>query len=723
MFGLSDFTIHFLTAFPILVSLALVALLALAVYLYFRTNPPLPRFWRVLLGALRVIAILSLLAVLLEPVINYEREFERPRRLSVLLDRSQSMERVESNLSRHARLDSLLSSETYARMRQAASVTPFYFAGNVAPEQDKVEPDRTALGDVLHSLKSGQMTEPADGWLVFSDGRSNSGRSVTEAAGSLGIPTTTIDMASSAEAFDVAIDGVDYNNVMFVGQPTEIKVKLSWKNASGKSVRLALTGGDGATPTSDFPISEPSGKGDVTIKYVPGQPGQRLLKLNLSPLEGEESDQNNSRTVSVKVLKSRLQVLLVTARPDYEIGFLRRELLKSDHYSVDLCATGPRAGNLSKRFPSAQTELNRYDLVVLEDPDPSAFESAQSALKSYLSDKGGAIWVLLGEQFAARGPVKWFNELLPFAQTNRRSIEYVDFNGEPDENNLFHPSVSLADSRTGIREAWNNLPPFKTLVRCDAVDPTATQLVYAAIPSLPSARTPILGYKRFGPGKLLASAAGPYWSWGFQNVGFGGSDSSYAGFINGTVRWLTTRDDFDPIRISPEKEVFSRGEPVRFDAYAYDQGYRPIPGVSGDVTLKNREGGAEFEADLITHAEGKLDASFERIPPGQYGYTATLSRDGQQLKKSEGTIAVEQFSLEEYDQSGDPATLASLARLTGGSSWSYRQFSEAVSAMNLAPVRESTSGEIVLWSKFWLLLLFVLSLSAEWLIRKIHQLI
>ena len=723
MFGLRDFSIHFLTAFPVLVSLALVALLALAVYLYLRTNPPLPRAWRILLGALRVIAVLSLLAVLFEPVINYSRDFERPRRISVLLDRSRSMDRVESNLSRRARLDSLLSSESYARIRQSATVTPYYFAGEIAPDQDKIQPDRTALGDALHSLKSAQMTEPSDGWIVFSDGRSNSGRAVSEAAGSLGIPTTTIDMASSAESFDVAIDAVDYNNVMFVGQASEIKVKLTWKNASGKSVRIALTGGDGAAPTADFPITEPSGKGEVTLKYLPAQPGQRLLRVNISPLEGEESDRNNSRTISVKVLKSRLQVLLVTAHPDYEIGFLRRELLKSDHYAVDLCVTGPRAGNLSKRFPSGQTELNRYDLVVLHDPDPSAFEPASSVLKSYLSERGGAIWVLLGEQFAARGPVKSFNDLLPFSQENRRPIEYFDFNGEPDENNLFHPSVALADNRTGIRVAWNNLPPFKTLVRCDLKDPNATQLVYAAIPSLPSAKTPILGYKRFGPGKLLASAALPFWSWGFQNVGFGGSDSTYTGFINGTVRWLTTRDDFDPIRVSPQKEVFSRGEAVRFDAYAYDQGYRPIPGVTGSVKLKNRETSAEFEADLISHAEGKLDASFERIAPGQYSYTATLLRDGQEIRRNEGSVAVEQFSLEEYDQSGDPAALASLARLTGGTSWSYRQFNDAVAAMNLAPVQETSSGEIVLWSKFWLLLLFVLSLSAEWLIRKINQLI
>ena len=293
---------------------------------------------------------------------------------------------------------------------------------------------------------------------------------------------------------------------------------------------------------------------------------------------------------------------------------------------------------------------------------------------------------MLGEQFAARGPVGWFNELLPFAQSNRRTIEYIDLNGEPAENNLFHPTVSLADSRAGIREAWRNLPPFRSLVRCDVADPNSTQLVYAAIPSLPSARTPIFGFRRFGPGKLLANATLPLWTWGFQTVGFGGDDSTYARFVDGTVRWLTTRDDFDPVRVTSEKEVFSRGEPVRFEARAYDQGYRPIPGVTGTVTLSRRDDGSVHDADLVTRAEGRLEATIDHVSPGQYSYVATLSRDGQPLRRSEGTVAVEEFSLEEYDQSGDPAALAALAQMTGGSSWHYRQFSEAVSSMDLVLV-------------------------------------
>ena len=67
MFGLKDISINFLTSTPVAVSLALLLLAALAVYLYFRTNPPLPRYLRIILGGIRLIALLALFAALFEP--------------------------------------------------------------------------------------------------------------------------------------------------------------------------------------------------------------------------------------------------------------------------------------------------------------------------------------------------------------------------------------------------------------------------------------------------------------------------------------------------------------------------------------------------------------------------------------------------------------------------------------------------------------------------------
>ena len=64
MFGLTDIDIVFLSSVPWIVTLALTGLLALAVWIYFRTNPPLPKYKRIMLGALRVIAVLAVMVAL-----------------------------------------------------------------------------------------------------------------------------------------------------------------------------------------------------------------------------------------------------------------------------------------------------------------------------------------------------------------------------------------------------------------------------------------------------------------------------------------------------------------------------------------------------------------------------------------------------------------------------------------------------------------------------------
>jgi hypothetical protein len=723
MFGYKDLSLNFLTHTPILVWLGLVALLALALYLYYRTNPPLPKYLRIILGTLRVIAILALIAALLEPVLSYSREFQRKKLVTVVIDESASMGRVDLGKSRTARLDSLLSGESFGRLKSVADIRTYYFGGNLSSTPDKVRKDKTALGDAVDALRTRQVTDPSDLWILFSDGRSNSGRLPSEAAKGMTTPILAVNLSSDQGGFDLALENVSYNPVLFVGQPTEIKVTFNWRNAQGKQPVIQLLKGERAVAQTPFPISEDVGKADVTLKYTPSAPGQELLKVNIPAMDGEETSANNSRTISLKVLKSRLQILLVTSHPDYEVGFLKRYLTQSDKYDVDLKVTGPKAGNLSGKFPSQQTELNRYDLVVLFDPDPQNFEGKEQLLKSYLSERGGAIWVMMGPRFAARGPVLWFDELLPFSQSSTRPAEHFEFHGEPSEANLFHPAVRLADDRTTIRETWAKLPPFKSLVRCDVVDPNASILAYVSDGSNASNRTPILGFRRFGPGKLLASAALPFWTWGFVDIGFGGDGSGYRTFIDGTTRWLTTRDDFDPIRVAPEKEVFSRGESVRFNGYAYDQGFRPIAGVTGTIKLTDTANSQTFDADLIDRGEGHLDASFEQLPPGKYDYTAVLTKDGLELKRNSGALVVEPFSLEESDQSGDPATLQSLAGLSGGKYVTPADFDQALDNIDLKPVSEAISGETVVWNKFWLLLAFVGSLGAEWVIRKLNQLI
>ena len=723
MFGLHDISLDFLSGQAWLVWPALLVLLGLAVLLYRRTNPPIPNYLRIILTTLRTIAIVALILALLEPVLGFNRIFERQRAVTVLIDRSGSMDKIEQGRSRQSRLDSLLSSPAFERLSDQAKTSVYYFGSNLSSNAGEVLTDRTALGDALRELERLELGAVPDYRLVLSDGRSNAGEEAATAARSSSAPVIAIDMSMDAGEFDIGINTVDYNPVVFAGQPTEVAVSMAWHSGQDRKATIELKRDNQVLDQQMITIAADAALGETVLKYTPEQPGQQLLTVNIVPLSEEETVDNNRRSFACKVLKSRMLVAIVTHEPDYEVGFLKRFLGKSDKYEVELIVTGSKSGNLGKRLPTTAAGLNRYDLIVLHDPDPRTLASRKDIFHSYLADRGGAIWVMMGRRYAARGPSDWLNSLLPFSPSQRTRLVRREFRAEPAEGNLFHPTLRLGDDRNSIRAAWADLPPFQSLVPCDQIAPGAVVLAQVASPGTSPARLPVLGYRRIGPGKVLASAAQPFWPWGFVNLGLGEDDANYGRFLEGSTSWLTVSDDFDPIRILPEKKVFTRGEIVRFDGFAYDQGFRPLPNATGFVRLESESPEDPIEADLIAIREGTYTAEFSGLAPGTYSYQGRFDQDGRLLKEVSGEILVESFSLEEYDRRGNPALLTTLAQKSGGKYYRAQDFERALEELDLAPAEIMTSSELPLWGAPWLMLIMIIALATEWIIRKINQLI
>ena len=721
MFGLEHIAVDFLTGQPVAVILGLIVLLGLTVLTYWQTNPPLPRWLRMVLGFLRVVALLVVALALLEPTVSYGRRYERPPRLTVLLDRSASMNRVEHGRSRLERVDSLLASDPVRQMLTACDASFMYFAAGLSERPEGLDTNATALGAALRELDRRLMAQPADCWLVFSDGNSNSGPLPGEVVSGLRTPIVSVNMVADTGIADIGLIGVDFNAVMFVGQPSEIKARLRWDGFSGREARVQVLDSARVVAESELPIELPSGLAEVDLRYTPTRPGQTLLNVRVAPLDNEGDPDNNSRTISVKVLKSRVSVLLACENPDYEVGFLNRHLRQSERYEVTLLVLGRQAGNLAGNFPGQQTELNRYDLVILYDPEPSRLQSLHGLLKSYLSERGGGLWLIFGSRYA-RGSYAQASELLPFYASQNPEVVFARFHGLPAEGELFHPAVRLADNRAAIRETWATMPPFQMLALCDRVAPEAAVLVFASGTADLDTRLPVLGYRRHGPGKVLALTATPLWKWGFETLSYSTDQTPYARLIDGSVTWLTMQDDFDPVRVAPDQQVYRRGEPVHFTGFAFDAGFRSIPAVYGTVALVSVSGQDTLETDLIESGEGQLQAEFTNVPPGEYTYQASLSREQQLLKTSRGKVLVESFSVEEVNQRGDAAVLQAMSDATGGEYHAFSDF-RSLPSVSLAPVTETVEREIVLWGKVWLLLVFVGVLAVEWGLRKFNHLL
>lgn len=723
MLGLTDFSLDFLTGYPVLTGLAFLLFLLLSVWLYRRTNPPLPKRLRIILASLRIIAVIALFLALFEPVVSYNRVFERKPKMTLLLDRSGSMNITENETSRAEKADRLIRSPLFKNISDAFDLEIIPFAGSLPIDGKLEDTNKTALGSVLAELSRKQVGEPAEAWMVLSDGISNFGIAPTEVADNIKSPVYTIGIGEDIAARDAAITDIQYNDIIFAGRPTEITIDLEWSGLDNENARLQLKRGNRARESKTVKLGPGELRDQIKMSFTPEKPGRQTFEISLAGIEGESAKSNNSRSFSVNVLKSKLKVLLVAEALDWEYSFLKRFLEKSESVELTEVVYKKGGGTLTGTFPDRQSELNQYDLVIMYDPVWSKLSGKAELADSYLKDNGGGIFILLGQNYLRGSFPRWIDRYLPFL-VNRggRNILYHQFNAVPVENYLFHPGARIGESRSDIRTAWRELPHFETLLPIDSISPGAEILVASDLGEGPEA-IPVLGFRRFGPGKLLASSAAPFWHWAFFGYGFGRDQEEYSLFLDGIVNWLALKEETDPVRVYPDKNVYTRGEKIAFNASVYDLGFRPITGVSGYVALIPEDGTDSTVAQFIEIGEGRYRAEIDLIPPGRYSWSGDVEKDGKLLKQSQGQIAVESFTIEEFRRRPDFAALSAVAQATGGEFATIDKADTLLQNLDASTVTIATAYEIPIWDKLWLLMIFIAALGAEWFLRKRNQLI
>lgn len=723
MFGIVELSIDFLSGQPFLTALFFVFFILFAIYLYRRTNPPLSPAIRVLLTALRIIAVSAIFLALLEPVLSYKREYDRKPKLTILVDRSKSMDNIENSKSRSARVDSLLESENFRKFAEAFDYSIEPFAGGLLGEAVAADPEKTALGEVIEQQSNNEIALPAEAWLLFSDGISNSGVAPSEAAMRSRSPIYTVGVGIETGEKDASVSGIDYNQVVFAGKPTTVSVMLEWQGMKGDRANVEIRSGQRVIASESITLPEGNLQRELPIKFTPDKPGQQTFKVSISGIDDELSMDNNNRSFSMTILKSKLNVLLVSDRLDWEFAFLSRFLSRSESIDLTEVVYKKGGGYLTGSFPNNQADLNRSDLIILYDVNIRALESRKGLLESFIKDKGGSILVFLGENYLSASFPRWLDDILPFTNNRKSSrLIYFKFNGQPVENYLYHPAVRIADSRQSIREAWQTLPHFEALAPTDSVTPNSEILVTAGL-GRGVTDQPIIGVRTFGAGRVLGIAASPLWQWAFFDYGFGGDNREYKQFFDGLVNWLSVKEESDPVRIVPDKTIYTRGEKVGFSAFVYDLGFRPISGASGSITLVGENDGDSTMAQLVETADGRYRAEFDALSPGRYKYAGVVDKDGRTLKEGTGQIALESFSIEEYRRRPDFGSLSTVSMMTGGNFYRISDADSLYFVIDADKVAVSIQKEIILWNKFWLLAVFILSLAAEWIIRKRYQLI
>ena len=551
----------------------LLILLALILVIYVYLRDTRVRSQRIVLGSLRMLSFLLLIALLNRPVLVLVQSHTEESVLPVLVDDSLSMRVPDGTADRATRLQavvSLFDSHDQALLRDLAKVHTlkfFRFDSNASPmdsnqsvsaatqptpdspvaaissELRDLKPTGTStdLGSSLASVLDDLQGQRLAGIVLCTDGRQTPPAPLALTLASLkeaGVRVYPIAVGSDRRPINLELQGVTAEDSAFKGDIVDVKATVRATGLSAPqdvTVRLIdkrtgqpLTGLDGEAAQQHATVSDDQPT-EIELPFKPDRVGQLDVQVSVDALPGETDADDNARTIQVTVLDAKITMLYVDGYPRWDYRYLKNEMIRDPSVQISCLLTSAdptfrQEGNKPiTRFPETMDELMDYDVVVFGDVDPRQFSDSQLQLVSeFVSKKGGGFGMVAGPRFSPqdfRGtPIE---TLLPV-----NISQVITDESRPNITEGFRPILTkagdnssifrfFADKKRNAQYLHDEMPLLYWYCRGVVAKPGASE-VYAEHPTdegPDNHRAPLLVMGRFGAGRTLFSAIDDSWRW------------------------------------------------------------------------------------------------------------------------------------------------------------------------------------------------------------------
>jgi hypothetical protein len=707
--------------YPVLLVVALVLGAVVAAAVAYRTTvPPLSRVRRLVLAVLRGSVLAILVFLIAQPLLRLVISHERPPSVALLLDDSQSMQLRDAGGSRAHLLDSLLRVQIWGALARSGDVAAYSFGASLRSLPDPAEAslaydeEITDISGALLELARERDRRPLDAVVLLTDGIHTSGRNPVYAAERLGLPLITVGIGDSSAQRDLVLSRVLANELVYEGVSSPVDITVRSTGFGGERIRVSLREGRTELASSEIRLEEGTREYDVHLDYVPGAEGSRKLTASVSRLAGELTTENNAQSFYIRVLRSRLRVLILAGAPTPDATVLQLSLSEDERFAVRLLTAG-RGGQWFGGTLGSH-DLDSADCLVLVGfPSAVVAASTLDRVKSAVLDRNLPLLFISGPSLDG-SRLRAMGDLLPFTVDLPSTVERLSGVAPvPEERN--HPLLS-----PGGPEAWRDweaLPPIYTTM--SVVTPRPGVIVLARVRSSGGGGgEPFLLARRSGPRSSLALLGYGLWRWRLMGQAAEQTADFHARFFSTAIVWLSSREEMRPVRVRPSREFFRQGEPVLFGGQVYDALQRPVDNARVTVTVRQEQ--QSFQTDLRPVGSGRYEGELYGLAEGEARYEAAAVLEGVALGSDSGRVSVGGTNVEFQNTRMDPALLRELAALSGGRFLlvgeidSLRQALAALPSYH--PHTEVRRESRALWDWPVILVLLIVLLALEWALRK-----
>ncbi|MEI8242362.1 MAG: hypothetical protein WCI17_03775, partial [bacterium] len=398
-----------------------------------------------------------------------------------------------------------------------------------------------ALERVRRDVPAGELA----GVLVLSDGGHNGEEPVDVPARRLGAPVRTILIGGQALPIDAGILNVRAPAAVPLHDRVRVAADVHVTGAKGRTLRVRLVlEGQTVDERSITPAADDF-RTEVRLSHQVESDAPASYRVEIDPLPGEATAENNRWPFEVAVSDERTSVLLADSYPRWEFRYLRNllygrdktvhlqyvllspdEILGQQPAAPVFASAGRPYGQAeANRLPETPEEWRKFSVIILGDLPPEALnDAAVEAIRDCVTKRGALLVVVAGPRFM---PGRWTSEawrdLMPARWTSDPRAEWSEppepeFRLRPSAAGRLHPILQIAENETDVDAAWAGLEPLRWRVPLEEVKKGAEVLAYAEPVSTEDqpggrgasreteARRALIVSQRVGAGKVLLLA-------------------------------------------------------------------------------------------------------------------------------------------------------------------------------------------------------------------------
>ena len=644
------------------------------------------------LGIMRFVSIFTLLILLINPKIE-QIEFETIKpELVLAIDNSESIENL-------GKLDSLITLVKRLKenedLNERFDISAYYFGGKIDSKTsdslniDKYKTDIYNAISQLNELYKTKLTA----LVLLSDGNSTLGQDYEFFKLDENIILNSVVTGDTATSLDLSITALNVNKYAFLNNQFPVEIFLNYSGKESVQANFQLTAGNNILLSKTVNLDKENSSEIINTNLTAKQLGTIVYEASITSSQNERNEINNKRKFAVEVIDEKTNILLLSDISHPDLGALKKSIEKNEQREVKLLDIDDF--NLSL--------INDYQLVILYQPNnkfnPIFKELDKQKINKIIITGTQTDWNFLNnaQSFFLKNPSSQTQDLFPIYNSNFLQYQFEDI-GFQDL-----PPLEAAFGTVDITTEISNILLYQK------IEEISTQQALLSIFEENNTKTGVL----FGEN---------LWKWKMEIYRRTENFEPIDEFWNKFIQYLSSTKKRDRLTYESES-IYLENDEIEITAQFFDKNFVFSLRANLSISVKNLDSEETFEAQLLPNSNFyKVD--LKTLTQGKYEFIIKEEITGIQKK---GSFEVLEYNVEQQFSSANYGKMQFLTNSNSGKVYMLSEeqkiIQELLEDKRFASIQKSHEKTVPLIDWKYLLILMVLSLSAEWFTRKYFGLI